>query len=294
MERKIEDFLDYVQKVKKGTKNTIDSYRRDLVKMSGYFIRQGIFELEKVNVTNVNSYILYLEKDGKSVSTITRNISCMKTFFKYLNQKGVIEIEPTESIVTPKVKRKNLGVNSVKSIEKLLNQPKGKTPREIRDKAMFELLYATGMRVSELVDVKVDDVNVNMEYVIYNNGKKERVIPFGKAAKNALSRYLKSSRDVMLKNEKNDYLFLNCHGKKLSRQGFWKILKEYAQDAGINEEITPHSLRHSFGAHLVANGADIYAVKEMMGHSDIASTQLYLTVNGNNIKEIYNKTHPRH
>jgi integrase/recombinase XerD len=294
MERKIEDFLDYVQKVKKGTKNTIDSYRRDLVKMSGYFIRQGIFELEKVNVTNVNSYILYLEKDGKSVSTITRNISCMKTFFKYLNQKGVIEIEPTESIVTPKVKRKNLGVNSVKSIEKLLNQPKGKTPREIRDKAMFELLYATGMRVSELVDVKVDDVNVNMEYVIYNNGKKERVIPFGKAAKNALSRYLKSSRDIMLKNEKNDYLFLNCHGKKLSRQGFWKILKEYAQDAGINEEITPHSLRHSFGAHLVANGADIYAVKEMMGHSDIASTQLYLTVNGNNIKEIYNKTHPRH
>jgi len=294
MERKIEDFLDYVQKVKKGTKNTIDSYRRDLVKMSGYFIRQGIFELEKVNVTNVNSYILYLEKDGKSVSTITRNISCMKTFFKYLNQKGVIEIEPTESIVTPKVKRKNLGVNSVKSIEKLLNQPKGKTPREIRDKAMFELLYATGMRVSELVDVKVDDVNVNMEYVIYNNGKKERVIPFGKAAKNALSRYLKSSRDVMLKNEKNDYLFLNCHGKKLSRQGFWKILKEYAQDAGINEEITPHSLRHSFGAHLVANGADIYAVKEMMGHSDIASTQLYLTVNGNNIKDIYNKTHPRH
>lgn len=293
MERKIEDFLFYVQNVKKGTKNTIDSYRRDLVKMSGYFIRQGIFDIEKVTQTNVNSYILYLEKDGKSISTITRNISCMKTFFKYMLTQGYIEKEPTASISTPKVQRKDLGVNSVKSIEKLLNQPKGKKPRELRDKAMFELLYATGMRVSELVDVKVDDLNLNMEYVVYNNGKKERVIPFGKSAKSAINRYLKSSRTQMLKDGECEFLFLNCHGKKLSRQGFWKILKEYAENAGIQEEITPHSLRHSFGAHLVANGADLYAVKEMMGHSDIASTQLYLSVDGNNIKEIYSKAHPR-
>ncbi len=293
MEKKVDEFVEYVSKVKKGSKNTVDSYRRDLKKMVVFFRKQLIESIEKVNETNINSYMLSLEKEGKSAATITRNVSSMKMFFHYMLVKGYVKSEPTEMITPPKVEKKNVGVNSINSIERLLNQPKGKTPKELRDKAMLELLYATGMRVSEIVDVELSDVNLTMEYVICKNGKKERIIPFGKKAKQALSRYLKSGRIELLKEMESDFLFVNCHGGKLSRQGFWKILKEYAEEAGIEEEITPHTLRHSFGAHLVANGADLKAVKEMMGHVDLASTQVYLNVESSSIRDVYSKTHPR-
>ena len=293
MKEKIGEFLEYMGSVKKGTKNTIDSYRRDLYKMTDFFEKNGLTDIKKVTATNINSYILYLEKQGKSPSTITRNISSMKTCFHFMLSKGYIEKEPTEMITPPKAEKKEVGVNSISSIEKLLNQPKMKTPIGMRDKAMLEVLYATGMRVSEITDIKVKDLNLNLEYIICNNGKKERIVPFGKNAKIALSKYLKNGRQVLIKDKYCEYLFVNCHGTQLSRQGFWKMLKEYAKVANIKEDITPHSLRHSFGAHLVANGADLKAVKEMMGHSDIASTQVYINVAGANIREIYEKSHPR-
>ncbi len=293
MEKKVDEFVEYVGKVKKGSKNTVDSYRRDLKKMVTFFRKQSIESIEKVNETNINSYMLSLEKEGKSAATITRNVSSMKMFFHYMLVKGYVKSEPTEMITPPKVEKKNVGVNSINSIDRLLSQPKGKTPKELRDKAMLELLYATGMRVSEMIDVELNDVNLNMEYIVCKNGKKERIIPFGKKAKQALSKYLKAGRIELLKELDSDYLFVNCHGGKLSRQGFWKILKEYADDAGIEEEITPHTLRHSFGAHLVANGADLKAVKEMMGHVDLASTQVYLNVEPSSIRDVYAKSHPR-
>ncbi len=293
MKEKIVEFIEYMGSVKKGTKNTIESYKRDLFKMADFFEKNDLTNIEKVTSTNINSYILFLEKQGKSPSTITRNISSMKSCFHFMLSKGYIENEPTEMITPPKTVKKEVGINSISTIEKLLNQPKIKSPIGMRDKAMLEVLYATGMRVSEITDIKLKDLNLNMEYIICNNSKKERIVPFGKNAKSALSKYLKNGRQALVKDKHCDYLFVNCHGSQLSRQGFWKMLKEYAKTANIDEDITPHSLRHSFGAHLVANGADLKAVKEMMGHSDIASTQVYINISGTNIREIYEKSHPR-
>lgn len=275
MKAKVEEYIDYLYNVKKSTKNTVDSYRRDLDKMTDFFISNNVTAIDRITATNINSYILYLEKNGKSSATIIRNISSMKTFFHFMLSRGYIKSEPTEFINPPKAEKKQIGINSSETINCLLQQPKTNTPMGKRDKAMLETLYATGMRVSELIDIKTTDLNLNMGYIVCNNGKKERIIPFGAKTKKILEKYLDSGREFLAKSE-CDNLFVNCHGSKLSRQGFWKILKDYAESAGIKEDITPHSLRHSFGAHLIANGADIRSVQELMGHSDIASTQMYL------------------
>lgn len=276
MKDKIEQYIKYITAVKRSTKNTVASYTRDLNAMADFFIQNGIDDVAKVTYTNVNAYILYLEKNGKSVSTIRRNISAMKTFFHYMLARGYIESEPTELITPPKAQKRRVGVNSVSAIERLLKQPKGDTPIGLRDKAMFELLYATGMRVSEITEVRLTDINMNLEYVVCRNNKQERCVPFGKKAKNAINKYLEKSREELKSDDNSDYLFLNCNGGKLSRQGFWKILKDYAKKADIREEITPHTLRHSFGAYMIANGTDLKSVQELMGHIDMASTEVYL------------------
>lgn len=175
----------------------------------------------------------------------------------------------------------------------LLEQPKGDTPKEIRDKAMLELLYATGIRVTELITLKVSDVNMQMGFIICRDGNRERVIPFGAAAKKAMTNYLEKARNVMLLDLSSDILFVNCSGQPMSRQGFWKLIKYYAKKAGIEADITPHTLRHSFAAHLVENGADLRSVQEMLGHSDISTTQIYATLTHNRIREVYSKAHPR-
>ena len=174
-----------------------------------------------------------------------------------------------------------------------MEQPKGNTPKEIRDKAMLELLYATGIRVSELISLNVSDVNMQMGYIICHDASKERVIPFGHEAKNALNKYFEESRDTMLEDKGSDILFVNCSGEPMSRQGFWKLIKYYAKKAGIEADITPHTLRHSFAAHLVENGADLRSVQEMLGHSDISTTQIYATMNHSRIRDVYSKAHPR-
>lgn len=292
MENSVEDFLIYVKESKKMSENTVVSYRRDLKGMLSYFEKQGIESLEKVTSTNINSYILFLEKNGKSPASISRSISSMRAYFRYLLIHGVIKGEPTEKITMPKVEKKVPSVITAGQIEDIIKAANGSDPKSIRDRAMLELLYATGMRVSELISLNVDDINLQLNYVICRNAKKERVIPFGNKAKQSLSKYLSKARPVLIQDN-NMFLFVNCFGKQMSRQGFWKIIKEYANKAGIKEEISPHTIRHSFGAHLIGNGADVKSVQQMMGHVDIASTEVYRRMESENLRSVYEKAHPR-
>ncbi len=293
MEKIINSFIIYMHNEKRTSENTEMSYRRDLMKVQHYMQEQGIAEINKISETNLNSYILYLEKNHFSAATISRNIASLKAFYHYMFQKGIIKEDVSQRLKAPKIEKRIPEILSTADVIKLLEQPKGDTPKEIRDKAMLELLYATGIRVTELITLKVSDINLKLGYIVCKDTSKERVIPFGKEAKKALSRYLEGVRDAMIDDPKSIYLFANCSGKPMSRQGFWKLIKAYAGKAGIKADITPHTLRHSFAAHLVENGADLRSVQEMLGHSDISTTQVYANMQHNRIRETYDKAHPR-
>lgn len=293
MQETIGKFIEYLEKEKHSSINTIMSYKRDLNKFALFLEKQGVFAVSKITATNLTSYVLLLEKEGRAASTISRNIASIKAFFDYIFQNGQIEKDISRILKAPKIEKKIPEILTVEEVSLLLEQPEEKNPKGIRDKAMLELLYATGMRVSELLHLRVEDLNLSMGYVVCHEGQKERIVPFGKEAKKALERYMGEARGQMLGEEKQDILFLNCSKKAMSRQGFWKLLKIYAVRAGIEKEITPHTLRHSFAAHLVGNGADLKSVQEMLGHSDISTTQIYADLNGKNIREVYSKSHPR-
>lgn len=293
MQETIGKFIEYLEKEKHSSINTVVSYKRDLNKFALFLEKQGVFSVSKITATNLTSFVLGLEKEGRAASTISRSIASIKAFFDYLFREKIIDKDISGVLKAPKIEKKMPEILTVEEVNRLLEQPEGKNSKEIRDKAMLELLYATGMRVSELLHLKTEDLNLSMGYVICHEGHKERVVPFGKEAKKALERYMKESREQMLGEEKQDFLFINCSGTAMSRQGFWKLLKVYAGRAGIEKEITPHTLRHSFAAHLVGNGADLKSVQEMLGHSDISTTQIYACLNGKNIREVYAKAHPR-
>ena len=291
MKDEIENFISYLHRVRKTSQNTEVSYRRDLQKMSGYFERQGIELIPEINSMNLNSYIIYLENNNFAAATISRNIASAKAFFSYLLVSGKIDSDPTLELKAPKVEKKSPDILSIEDVTTLLEQPCGTTPKKIRDKAMLELLYATGIRVSELLSLTLMDINMPLNYIICRH--KERMIPFGAAAKSALMDYLEKTRELFLNGETSDILFTNCSGQPMSRQGFWKLIKYYAKKAGIQAEITPHTLRHSFAAHMVGNGADLKSVQEMLGYSDISTTGVYMSVNANKIRTIYQNSHPR-
>lgn len=293
MELEIDAFIVYLHNIKKTSGNTEMSYRRDLVKVKNYMEEQGISDVKKITSTNLNSYILYLEKNKFSAATISRNIASLKAFYHYMYKEGMVNEDPAEALHAPKIEKKMPEILSTEEVVRLLEQPSGDSSKEIRDKAMLELLYATGIRVTELITLKLKDVNLQMGYLVCKDGGKERVIPFGNEAKSALVRYLGGTRAAMISDADSEYLFVNCSGQPMSRQGFWKLIKYYAKRAGIVEDITPHTLRHSFAAHLVENGADLRSVQEMLGHSDISTTQIYANMNHNRIREVYTKTHPR-
>lgn len=286
-------FIDYLKETKNASASTVSSYQRDLKKLEMYLTEHGISDVEHVTSTNLNSYVLYLEKQGLSTATVSRNVASMKAFFHYVYYKRRIEIDPTETIKAPHIEKRVPGILSMEETVLLLEQPSGTTPKELRDRAMLELLYATGMRVSELISLKMTDLNLILNYVVCSDGEKERVIPFGDNARQALERYLKSGRAQLLKDIDSGYLFVNCSGSVMSRQGFWKLIKQYAAKAGIVADITPHTLRHSFAAHLVQNGADLKAVQEMLGHSDISTTQVYLNMSADRVRSVYREAHPR-
>lgn len=293
MLQKIDEFVEYLTNVKKSSKNTIASYKRDLVKLYHYLEAFGYNGWEDVTGTNLNSYILMIEKNGMSSATVSRNIASIKSFYLYLLKQGIIKEDPSDTLKPPKIEKKAPVILTIEEVNLLLSQPDGDTPKEIRDKAMLELLYATGIRVSELIGLQLSDVNLSMNYIQCHENGKDRVIPFTNETKEALEKYLETSREVLCKEDRG-YLFTNCQGDPMTRQGFWKLIKYYSTKAGIKKDITPHTIRHSFAMHLVSNGADLKSVQEMLGHSDISTTQIYLRATANTrLKEVYEKAHPR-
>ncbi len=293
MEQYVEDFIAYLHNVKKTSENTTMSYRRDLKKWLDYMKTSGKESLDEVTETDLKSFVDFLGTKRFKAATISRNIAAIKAFYHYLVKERIVKDDISDTLHAPKVEKKMPGIISVEEAARLVEQPDGETPKELRDRAMLELLYATGIRVSELVNLKLADINMQMCVLKCKDGNKERMIPFGTKAKKALVRYLDHGRGALLMDYEAQELFVNCSGQAMSRQGFWKLIKSYAKKAGIEEDITPHTLRHSFAAHLVENGADLKSVQEMMGHSDIATTQIYATISNNHIREVYAKTHPR-
>jgi integrase/recombinase XerD len=291
MRRFVDAYIDFLTNTKRASANTVASYRRDLVKLCTYLESDGCRDFEEVTSVKLNMYIMGLEDKGLSSATISRSIASIKSFYLYLLKNGYVKSDPTEQLKAPKIEKKVPEILTIEEINLLLGQPYKDSPKEIRDKAMLELLYATGMRVSELVSLELNDVNLVMNYIVCKDATKERIIPIEVPAKLALERYIKNARDILCKG--SVYLFTNFKGEQMSRQGFWKIIKFYAERAGIKKDITPHMIRHSFAAHLVLNGADLRAVQEMLGHSDISTTQIYLKGRQSRIKEEYDKAHPR-
>lgn len=293
MEKEIGAFISYLHNMKKTSKNTEMSYKRDLEKVARFMKEREIVHVSDITVTDLNDFILDLERNNFKTATISRNIASIKAFYHYLYKEGLVEDDVSETLKAPKIEKKIPEILSMEDVVCLLEQPNGDSPKEIRDKAMLELLYATGIRVTELITLRVTDINLQMGFINCRDANKERIIPFGREAKNALIRYLDGTRDTMISNPDSDVLFANCSGQAMSRQGFWKLIKYYAKKADITSDITPHTLRHSFAAHLVENGADLRSVQEMLGHSDISTTQIYANMNHNHIREVYAKAHPR-
>ncbi len=293
MEERIVDFTEYLRNEKKSSENTILSYGRDLKGFSRFMEKSGISDAAKVNRTNVMAYVYELQKQNKAGATVSRNIASIRSFFQYLLRNGYVRENPAVDLETPKVEKKPPEILSLEKVELLLEQPVGDEEKVIRDKAMLELMYATGIRVTELISLKVNDVNLSLEYIRCGGERKSRIIPIGAQAKLSLRRYMEKARGAMVLREDEETLFVNCSGKPMTRQGFWKIIKAYAKKAGIEEDITPHMLRHSFAAHLIENGADLRSVQEMLGHSDISTTQIYTKVTNQKLKNVYAKAHPR-
>ena len=293
MESECQEYISYVHSVKHTSNNTEMSYKRDLLKVCHFMQERGINSATAVKEQDLKAYIHVLEEQKLAAATVSRNIASIKAFFLYLFSEGKIQNDAALCLKAPKIEKKMPEILTMGEVSALLEQANGDSPKEIRDKAMLELLYATGIRVTELISLKVSDVNLPMHFIMCRDPHKERMIPFGTQAHDALERYLGGVRAEMVEDKSSEILFANCSGKPMSRQGFWKLIKFYAKKAGITADITPHTLRHSFAAHLVENGADLKSVQEMLGHSDISTTQIYANMNHNRIREVYAKAHPR-
>lgn len=294
MEPLIQSFIDYLTVERGLAANTLDSYGRDL-KQYCLYLEEGLkISARDASRTTVVAYLLHLQKQGRTTATIARRLAALKSFYQFLVQERLLADDPTADLESPKQQKKLPRVLTVKEVEVLLNQPRTLLPSGRRDKAMLEILYATGIRVSELVSLDVEDVNLNLGYVrCLGKGNKERIVPIGSAAIRAVSSYLERAREELLRDADERALFVNHQGKRLTRQGFWKIIKRYAREAGINKPITPHTLRHSFATHLLENGADLRSVQELLGHADISTTQIYTHVTRGHLKDVYARAHPR-
>lgn len=293
MEALVQKFVNFLERDKRLSLNTLQSYRRDIEQYFTYLQEINLQNISNSNKTTVIAYLLYLQKKGRATSTISRNLASIRSFYQYISKNKLIDHDPTAELESPKVEKKLPQILSPEEVELLLEQPQCVDLKGYRDKAMLELLYATGIRVSELIQLDLQDLNMELAYIRCNKGTKERMIPIGSMAISALKEYLSKSRPLLIQKEDEKALFVNINGSRLTRQGFWKIIKQYKNQAQINKDITPHTLRHSFAAHLLENGADLRSIQEMLGHSDISSTQIYAQIAKNRIKEIYKKTHPR-
>lgn len=294
MKSLVEEFINYLAVERGLANNTLDSYNRDLKQFKGFLEKEKIENLQKATRNIIMSYLLFLQKRGRATATVSRHLAALKSFYHFLLREKYIEKDPTANLESPKLEKKLPHVLSVHEVEMLLNQPKAIEPGGLRDKAMLELLYATGIRVSELISLDVDHINLEMGYIrCFGKGSKERIVPVGSFARRCINEYLQKGRVKLIKVNGEQSLFVNQHGKRLTRQGFWKIIKKYARRAGISKEITPHTLRHSFATHLLENGADLRSVQEMLGHADITTTQIYTHLTKGRLREVYTKSHPR-
>ncbi|MCD8502379.1 MAG: site-specific tyrosine recombinase XerD [Bacillaceae bacterium] len=295
MQHQLEDFLHYVLVERGLAQNTIQSYRRDLEKYIHYIKHvEQMKEINEVTRIVIMNYLYFLKENGRASATIARTIASVRAFHQFLIREKQTDKDPSVHIETPKLERRLPKVLSFDEVDALLSAPTSKTPFDLRNKAMLELLYATGMRVSELCSLLVDDVHLTMGFVrCVGKGNKERIIPIGKISCEALLTYIDHGRSLLVKKKRHDYLFVNHHGEPLSRQGFWKILKKLSKQANIEKNLTPHTLRHSFATHLLENGADLRSVQEMLGHSDISTTQIYTHVTKTRLKDVYSTYHPR-
>lgn len=288
----VENFLDFLQKDKKLSDNTLQSYNRD-IKLYCNYLDSNDMNMLKTGESDIKEYLDSLTTNGKAVSTVSRNLASLRSFYQYLHKTKVVSSDPTVNLESPKIERKPPKVLTADQVELLLEQPKCVDLKGYRDKAMLELVYATGIRVTELISLNTDDVDLENGFIKCSNGTKQRIIPIGNMAVNAIKDYVDKSRKILLKDENDMALFVNVNGQRLTRQGFWKIIKQYKTQANIDVDITPHTLRHSFAVHLLQNGAELRAIQEMLGHSDISSTQVYAQMEQNRIKDVYMKSHPR-
>ena len=294
MDRLQKDFI-YFLSVERGlAKNTLESYNRDLTAFMSYLKSSKVLEISAITRDDIVSFLTTLKNKGQATSSISRCLASLRSFFQFLMQEGVITDNLAQQVEPPKLQKKLPRVLSLEEVDKLLSQPPDDDPIGLRDKAMLELLYASGIRVSELVMLNIPDFNPDVGFLrCVGKGDKERIVPIGNLAVSQVKKYISISRFSLIKKEDEKALFLNQNGRRLTRQGFWKILKKYAAKANINGEITPHTLRHSFATHLLENGADLRSVQEMLGHSDISTTQMYTQITRSKIREIYDKAHPR-
>lgn len=292
MDKQIKLFLEFLQNDKKLSDNTLQSYRRDILQFEKFLDANDI-NFSKATEENIEDYLKELQKEGKKTSTASRSLATIRSFYQYLLRTKKVKEDPTVSIKSPKIEKRVPSVLTSEEVELLLDQPKDVDLKGTRDKAMLEFAYATGMKVTEIIDLNIDDVNFDENTVLCSNGKKARIIPLGTLAEKALKEYVEDARPIMVKDETNKALFVNVNGDRLTRQGFWKIVKYYKEQAHIEKDITPHVLRHSFATHLLQNGADLKSIQAMLGHSDISSTQIYAQFQTPELKNIYKKAHPR-
>ncbi len=293
MELLLNEYLTYLEFDRRVSPNTLDSYRRDIVKYMNYLQRENQFNIKECNRTIILNYIHSMQKQGLSSSSASRSLATLRSFYQFLMQKQYISKDPTSNIKGMKPEKRLPQILSYQEVEILLNQPQCKDFKGYRDKAMLEILYATGMRVSELISLRPGDVNIDIGYINCRHRGQVRVIPIYSMAKTAIREYIDRARNKLPQIIDKDVLFLNRNGTQLSRQGFWKIIKTYTKQAGIEREITPHTLRHSFAIHLLENGADLKSIQEMLGHIDISSTQMYAQIVKNKLLEVYGVAHPR-
>lgn len=289
----IDLFIQYLEKEKELSSNTLESYRRDIKQFEVYLTEHN-YLLNTVTKTIIITYLIFLQKNNKATSTISRNLASIRCFYQFMLNNRYIDEDPSINLESPKVEKRLPSVMTKKEVELLLEQPEQNEIKGMRDKTMLELLYATGIRVTELISLCIGDVDLNQGILHCKvSDTKSKTVPIGHIALQYLRLYVKEYRNKLNPDENDGALFLNVHGKKMTRQGFWKIIKYYTSKAKINKVITPHTLRHSFAVHLIENGADLQAIQEMMGHSDISSTQVYSKMTKNRIMDVYNKTHPR-
>lgn len=291
----LQSFATYLLVVRGLSKNTVESYSRDISKFFNHLKKNSVLDIKKVKPSHISNFIENLNKKSLNIKSINRNIVSIKQFYKFILIENIIKTDPTENIITPKMKQSIPEVLSLEDIEKILTMPLRNLSYEgLRDAAMLEVLYASGLRVTELVELKQNSVNLEQGFLlVFGKGGKERLVPLGRKSIEKLINYLENSRQFLMKNKISDYLFVTRRGSKFTRQGFWKLLKKYSSEAGIIKKISPHTIRHSFATHLLERGADLRTIQVLLGHSDISTTQIYTHVEKERLKEIHKQFHPR-